>query len=68
MNNPPTQIEFQREEGQVRVTFTPGLTIDQWAQTITLRRPLSRPEFEAAVRLLADEWGVKVSFDPPSLP
>jgi hypothetical protein len=63
MDHPPTPIEFQRPEGTVRVTFTPGLTIDQWAQTIALRRPLSREEFEKAAQQLAADWNVNVSFE-----
>jgi hypothetical protein len=60
MDTPPTQVEFQREEGRVRVTFTPGLTIDQWAQTLALNRPMTRAEFEQAARELGSEWGVEV--------
>ncbi len=60
MENPPTKLEFHREEGVVQVTFTPGLTIDQWGQTAVLRQPLSRAEFEQAARVMGDAWGVKV--------
>lgn len=50
------------------MTFTPGLTIDQWGQTLALRRPMTRPEFEAAAWALASAWGVQVAFDPPAQP
>jgi hypothetical protein len=68
MDRPPTHIEIKREEGQVRVTFTPGLTIDQWGQALVLSRPMTRAEFEAAAQALASEWGVQVVFGPPSSP
>jgi hypothetical protein len=64
MDRPPTSIDVPRDEGQVRVTFTPGLTIDQWAQTFSLKRPMTRAEFEQAAQALAQSWGVQVSFDP----
>lgn len=68
MDRPPTQIDVPREEGQVRVTFSPGLTIDQWAQTMTLSRPMTRPEFEQAVQSLANDWGVQATIDHPAPP
>jgi len=66
MDRPSTHIDIKRAEGQVRVIFTPGLTIDQWGQTLALNSPMTRAEFEAATQELADEWGVTVAFDPPN--
>ena len=65
MHKPPTTITVKREEGQVLVTFTPGLTIDQWGQALTLSRPMPGTEFEAAAQSLASQWGVQVAVGSP---
>jgi hypothetical protein len=64
MDKPPTTITVKRQEGQVLVTFTPGLTIDQWG-ALTLSRPMSRTEFEEAAQSLASQWGLQVAYGTP---